>query len=451
MNKCMQILLLSSLFSGPIYAHQLLSDSTIAVQQKNTFQFELPGNIPVVYRKLDGSDIFLIATVFAYGEAHVPKSEQSILGLTVNLMERGSKKWPKDKLYAIMEHYTTRINCNLGVETSSCSLATLTENLEELLPVYASVILEPQLDSKEASLLVQQSQASILGAMQNPESYVNEVVNSLFYGPNHPYWTPMELELSSLKKIDLSRLASTHKNFLLNSQKVIIVVGGMPVEELKSLLTKHLSGLKQGKSRLEAPVHPTYSAKKSFSIHDRDIPTAYIRAKFSLPGITEKDGPATSLMMRILSEELESEIRTKRSLSYSVFAQDISMSAGIGVIHASTSHPKETLEAIVPVIKKIQDEKLSQEELDRHKTVFTTSYFLTLEDHASLAGGLASSQLYFGNSDRLYLMPRELEKLSPDDIQRVARQYLKKFRLGVVFKQKEFKKEWAEKFLKDLK
>jgi predicted Zn-dependent peptidase len=154
--------------------------------------------------------------------------------------------------------------------------------------------------------------------------------------------------------------------------------------------------------------------------------------------------------MRILSEELESEVRTKRSLSYAVYAQQVSLAMGIGVIHASTSRPKETLEAIMPVVKKLRDEKLSKEDLERHKTVFATGYFLTLEEHGSLASSLASSYLYNGNTNRLYDMPRELEKVTPEDIQRLAKQHFKGFRLGVVYRNKDFQKPWAEGFLKAL-
>jgi predicted Zn-dependent peptidase len=93
---------------------------------------------------------------------------------------------------------------------------------------------------------------------------------------------------------------------------------------------------------------------------------------------------------------------------------------------------------------------MSKEDLERHKTVFATGYFLTLEEHSSLASSLASSYLYYGNVERLYQMPREFEKVTPEDIQRLAKEYFKNFRLGVVYKEKSFQKTWADAFLKTL-
>jgi predicted Zn-dependent peptidase len=431
-------------------AKQLVTDATIAMQKQNTEILELPGKVPVIYRRIEGTEIVQIATAMAYGESHVPAAQQPALGVLFELMKRGTKTWPKDKLYALVEKYAASISCGVSIETSACSMATLEEFLPELLPVYASVIQEPAFDATEGQLILQQSEAALKNMTQNPEAYVNEVVNSVFYGGSHPYWMPNEKELEYLKKIQLKDLPALHADVMKKSRKVIVVVGGMPKDKLQKLLTQYLGQLPQGKSDLKAPPAPKFNAKKTFAMANRDIPTAYVRAKFSLPPYTSPDAAAVNLLMRILSEELESEVRTKRSLSYAVYAQQVSLAMGLGVIHASTSHPKETLEAITPVVKKLRDQKLSKEDLERHKTVFATGYFLTLEEHGSLASSLASSYLYNGNTDRLYQMPRELEKVTPEDIQRLAKQYFKDFRLGVVYKEKSFQKPWADGFLKAL-
>ncbi len=451
MKRIMYLMLSLGLSWTPaLFGKQLVSDATISMQKQNTETFELPGKVPVIYRRIEGTEIVQIATAMAYGEAHVPAAQQPAMGVLFELMKRGTKSWPKDKLYALVEKYAASISCGVSIETSACSIATLEEFLPELLPVYASVLQEPAFDPTEGQLILQQSEAGLKSMTQNPEAYVNEVVNSVFYGGSHPYWMPNEKELEFLKNLQLKDLPALHAEVLKKSRKVIVVVAGMPKEKLQKLLTQHLGQLVQGQSQLKAPATPKFNAKKTFALADRDIPTAYVRAKFSLPSYISPDAPAVNLLMRILSEELENEIRTKRSLSYAVFAQQVSLAMGLGVIHASTSRPKETLEAMVPVIKKLRDEKLSKEDLERHKTVFATGYFLTLEEHGSLASALASSYLYDGNVDRLYQMPRNLEKVTPDDIQRLAKKYFKDFRLGVVYKEKSFQKPWADSFLKAL-
>ena len=103
-----------------------------------------------------------------------------------------------------------------------------------------------------------------------------------------------------------------------------------------------------------AVVPPVFEEAKSYAFHDRTLPTAFIRVKFNSPSVTDKDATATRFMYEILSEELGELIRTKRSLSYAVGAYVIQYTAGIGVISASTSKPKETLEAMHEVIAQLK-------------------------------------------------------------------------------------------------
>src|SRR5690606_14571084 len=96
---------------------------------------------------------------------------------------------------------------------------------------------------------------------------------------------------------------------------------------------------------------PSFQKGAPVGFHDLSIPTAYIRIKFNSKSVTDREAVATNLMIKILDEELSEEIRTKRSLSYSVYSYALQFDMGLGVIGASTSKPEETLAAIGEVIE----------------------------------------------------------------------------------------------------
>ena len=435
--------------SAPAYAaKELVNDETIKLQKDSTFELKLDNKIPVTYRQIPGSEIFLIMLGFNFGDAHLAAAERSQLGILTTLMERGSTSYPRDTLFALLEKYATGINCGMGIEQGSCAMSTLNPYVEELLPAFASQVLEPSFDPVETKLVLDQAKAAEAASLQNPESYVNEVVNGIFYGEKHPYWAPQAIKLAALEKVKLDQLKALHQRLLSKVAKRIVVVGSMPPGELLKLLNKNFALLRPAPEVVLNIPRPAYEPKKNFRFAARDIPTSYVRAKFVMPGIDSPDLIAAQLMVHILSEELENEVRTKRSLSYSVYAQVIPYSMGIGVLHASTSKPKETLEVIKPIIQKLKSQTLSKAELEQYKTVFATSYFLNLEEHSSLAMSMANSMHYFNSTDRMYEMPRMLAAITPQDIQKAANTYLKQFRLGVVFKEGGFDSKWAQDFLK---
>jgi predicted Zn-dependent peptidase len=130
-----------------------------------------------------------------------------------------------------------------------------------------------------------------------------------------------------------------------------------------------------------------------------------------------------------------------------VHSYTIQFSTGIGVISASTSKPKETLAAIQKVVEKLKTTRLSKSELDNHKRIYTTTYYLTQEEHSTLAEALSQSEMWFGSTDPLYEMPLELEKVTPTDIQNLAKKLLVNFRIGVVYGKQKFDNKWAQELV----
>ncbi len=406
------IMVLGSLTSQYAWAKSLVSEETIALQKAQTLEFTLSNSIPVIYRYIKGSEIIHITSAMAMGQAHFKGAEQVAFPYMLELAEKASQNWPKEKLRAVLEKYASGIGCQALIEMSSCSLTTLNQSFPELLAVYADILKNPSFDLQEAKLVAQRTEAALQNAHINPEAFVNEVVNSVFYPPEHPYWMPKDKELDYFKSIQHESLPALHRRWLEDSHKVIVVIGGLEVAAIKDLLESHLGALKQGRSKIIAPPVPQFSPKKSFEFAERPIPTAYVRIKYNLPGITSPEAAGLLILSRILSEDLEDEVRTKQSLSYAIYAQNLNLAMGIGVIHASTSQPEKLLLAIRKVIENVRRKPLSERDLQRYKMIFTTSYYLTLEDHSSLAFSLASTFLYFGNYQRLYDFPKELERVT---------------------------------------
>ncbi len=429
-------------------ARELVSPETIQLQTQQTNQFLLSNGLSVVYRKVPDSEIIWLALSFSQGASSLKADEAPLLNTVAQIMEKGSETYPRDRLYALFEKFGTGVNCGFGVESGMCQATFVKQYAGDVLPIFASLVTEPKFEPAEVDIALQQARAANLAANQNPEDYVNEVVNEIFYGQNHPYWRSNAFEKAVLAKAQLKDLKALYKKMMASTGKRLVVVGSMPDDQLKELLEKSFLKINSHATTLTPPKAPRFAKSKDISIVDRDVPTAYLRAKFLVPGALDKDFIRSSLMLHILSEELETEVRTRRSLSYAVYAGQLSYSLGIGILHASTSRPKETLEAMAEVIKNLRTKLISKEDLERYKTVFATSYFLNLEDHGRLGSSLANAYHYHGGPQKLYEYPRVLAQVTPEDIRRVADAYLRQFRLGIVYKKAQFKEADAKAFLK---
>ncbi len=425
--------------------HALGAESSISgTDRKLTSKTWLENGIPVIARETPGSDIVHVEVRFLTGSSHLPAERRAVNLATFSTMPYATKKFSKEKIFSMTEKYSISVNCSGGVEMSACEVEAISEYLPQALDLLLSVVTEPSFNPQDVDLVKKRRVADFQQEMQNPESRVNSVVNTVFYDTNHPYRLLPEDGIKQTESLTAENLRSYY-NTVFDATNIFVTYAGPKISKktlsiLESKLGKLSKIQRQGKS---VPA-PAFNVQNAVAFEHRDIPTAYIRAKFNAPSATATDAAAAEVLFEILSEKLHEEVRTKKSLSYAVHANTLQMNQGIGTISASTSKPKETLETIASVIKGLRDTKISPEELKEYKNVFTTAYYLTMETHDQLAGALSNAQVYFGDASIMYEWPSRIEAVTPEDIQRVAKEILKNFRVGIVYDKEKFKSEWIK-------
>lgn len=428
-------------------ASKLVSAESTSLQKSLTYTAKLSNGIPVVIREIPGSDLVHFQVNFGSGIRDLPSGQKALSQWYWDVAPLAGKGYPKQKVFALTEQYGIQLECTGGIEQSFCGLGTINDYWKDALPLMASIVKTPTLSEKDATLVLDRVKADLRSVPGDPNGYVNEVVNSIFYPKDHPYRLNHDEALKELESLKPKDLKSFHKKVLNANQMSLVVVSSIPRENLIKDLESYFGEIK-GQKRVK-PLVPTpgFSEGSSYTFVDRSVPTAFIKIKMNAPAISDKDAVASLLMFDILSEELGDEIRTKRSLSYAVHAFTIQYSLGIGVISASTSKPKETFEALTQVIENLKIKSFTEEELEEHKNVFATEHYLTQETHASLAGALSSALYYYGDATKYYDVAQKLSAVTPEDIKRLAKSQLINPRVGVIFSRKIFDDSWAKNFI----
>jgi zinc protease len=447
MKKLLLIAALA-LASTPAFGVQLVTDQAIKAQKDLTSVHKLKNGIPVIIRRIPGSDIVQLNVSFASGLKDLPVGKKALNDWFWDVLPLASKSYSRDKVFSLTEKYSLELGCGGGIEVASCGLGTINDYWKESLPLFADLINHPSMNDQDVKLTKDRLVARLRNTPSDPGGYINEIVNSVYYPVGHPYRLNHDEALVELDKLGKQDLVDYHKNVLNAAAMSIVFVGSLPEKQILADLEKAFGKIAKAPVKVVTPLPPPFDPAKSFIFKDRELPTAYIRIKLNAPSILDKDAVATKLLFEILSEELGDLIRTKRSLSYAVHAFAIQYSLGIGVLSASTSKPKETLEAMHEVLEQIKTKAFTAEEIEEYKHVFATSYYQTQETHASLAGALSSAYHFFKNPNEHYELPRKLDKVTAEDIKRLANDVLNDLRVGVIFGRKNFEDSWAQDLIK---
>ena len=135
-----------------------------------------------------------------------------------------------------------------------------------------------------------------------------------------------------------------------------------------------------------------------------------------------------------MSSRLFQNVREKRGLAYAVFSglsayQDtgaLSIYAGCGNDAVS-----ELIDVVVVELRQLRDEPVGVAELRRAKDHLKGSLMLSLESTSSRMSHLARQEIYRDRTDTLDEMLAAIERVSVDDIQRLAHLFFASGSLGV--------------------
>jgi zinc protease len=428
----------------------LVPKESIERAKKQTATYRLRNDIPVIYRHLPNSQLFNAGVVFYQGSRDLELSMPASLdGLTMTVMSKGTDTHPKSELDAMIERLSLEIGCSAAEEFSYCQLGSIREDWQQALKILSSVILEPSFAESEINIAKDQYLAAMRSTLSDPASIASESSEMLFFPVGHPLRRPLLQNLESLPTISRTALVDWHRKLLNANNMAIVVVGDIPKKDLLSAMNAEFGDVKGAEQRRVELDIPKFDKTQSASIIDKPTPTAYVSIKFNAPAADSADASTFGLLVNIVSDLMFDEVRSKRSLSYSVRAAYQRSSVSVGSITASTSKPDDILPAIASVIRKVQTEELSRLDLEERKTVFATHYYASQESNRNFVQTLASNYYWQRDPHYFYEFPERLDKISPTDLMKAAVKWFRDFRVAIVYDPKKVSAKVVESFVND--
>jgi len=235
----------------------------------------------------------------------------------------------------------------------------------------------------------------------------------------------------SLQAVDSATLRDYHRTQFVTSRMLLVVVGNVDRAHIERLVSQSIGRLPRGEYKWTAPPRVPES-QTAVVIERRQLPTNYIIGYYSGPLANGRDYQALRVATSVLTGRMFAEIRTRQNLTYDVHAPFVDRAATAGGLYVSTVAPDTTLKLMRAAIVDLQQGMLDPAGLRQLEDQFITEYFLDNETNAAQADFLARSELYGGDYKEADRFVDELKRVSPEDIQRVARRYMKGFRFAYV-------------------
>jgi zinc protease len=148
--------------------------------------------------------------------------------------------------------------------------------------------------------------------------------------------------------------------------------------------------------------------------------------------LTADDFYAMRIASSILQGRVYTEVRVRRNLSYAPDAFLWSQGANAGGISVTAVDANQAVRVMLGEIARLQQEPVSQVELQGIVQQFLTRYYMGQETNAAQAGELAQGELIGGGWRTSFLMIDRLRAVAPEDVQRVAQKYMRNIQFVVL-------------------
>ena len=329
-----------------------------------------------------------------------------------------------DRLGGNLDAFTTHEMTGFAVKVADRSLP-------EAFDLLADLLAHPRFDQND----LDREQNVILEEMKMVEDTPDELLGELFnaaYFPDHPLGRPIEGTRETISTFDHHTISAFHRSAFGPSNLVVAGAGNIGHDHLVELVGKAFDSEKntdEGSSNwmggeVPNPAAPILIERK------KELEQAHLVIAAPWPDARSSDRYAASLLASVIgggtSSRLWQTIREERGLAYSVGAGGSTFSdVGVFTIYAGTSpeHVDEVVDLSLAEMRRVVADSVSAEELKLAQDQAISSILLGLESSSGRVGALARQEIIHGRRISPSEIIQKLEAVTPDDMQRVARQY----------------------------
>jgi len=401
----------------------------VAPDSATTTKFDVNG-VSVILRRNTATEVVVASLYLLGGTRQLTPATAGIEAMVLATSERGTRHFPG----AAVRQRTARLGSTIGIEASddwsAIGLHAIRATFDSTWAIFADRVMAPTLDPNEFALMRDQFLTIAREKNTQPDDAATELADSLLY-LNHPNSVSPTGTPESISAITVAQLKQYHAQQFVTSRMLLVVVGNVDRAQVERLVRTTLSTMPRGTYKWTSPPAVTTTGR-ALAIDNRSIPTNYLLGYVPGPAATDPDYTALRVATAVLSGRLFTEVRSRRNLSYAVEAPFLERGHAIGGLYVTTGDPNQVLRIMRQELTELQTESVDPVGLKRLEQQFITEYYLKNETNSDQANVLARAELYQGDFRAADRFMDGLRRVTPDDVRRVARQYLKDFRFAYV-------------------
>ena len=403
-------------------------EGAIVDKKSPVFKTILDNGIRLIIKENRSTPVVSVQLSLLGGVRFEEDTQSGISQFAAVMVTKGTKNRSSLEIAKKVERMAGSLNGFSGNNSFGLTFTFLSQHFEEAFDLFTEVVRHPSFDKEE----MEKRRRLIMAAIQQQEDDLGRLVFKLFRKTlfeKHPYQRDTLGTLESVQRMTPGDLKEYYQHLLTPENIVFTVVGDVNEREVVRAVQKGLGDLNKGSFSppsvpQESPLEKTRRAEISKSKEQAHFVLGFLGTTFH-----HKDRHALEILDAALSGQggrLFRELRDKESLAYALdFVAQPNYDPGYIGVYMGT-HPKKletAIESVLRELKKVKEEGLTEEEVGRAKKYLVGNFEIGLQTDAAQANQMSLDELYGQGFDHYQKYPQEIQKVTRDDVNRVAEKY----------------------------
>ncbi len=247
----------------------------------------------------------------------------------------------------------------------------------------------------------------------------------------HPYsWSVIGHE-SDIAAWSLEDLRQYHSTYYAPNNAVVVIAGDVKLAEVKAMADKYFAPIPaKAPPREIKTVEPEQKGERRVFVKKASVSTPNVMLAYHIPASSHKDNYALDLLAAILGEGnssrlYQSLVNNQIALGAETYMPE-SFDPNLFYIYgvaAADIDAAQLEQSMLAEITKVSANGVTVAELEKAKNLRLMDFYRTMETINGKANTIGTYELFKGSYEKLFTAPEEYNKVTPEDLQRVASQY----------------------------
>ena len=437
-------LLLVALVAGPAQAQEIgTSDYDVEnltypelgeIDTPEPRRIELDNGLVIFLLEDDELPLISASARVGTGSVYEPAEMVGLASVTGTVMRTGgTAAMSADSINQVLERLGASVESGIGSTSGSVSMSTLSEHVDRVLPIFADVLRQPAFAQDKIDLAKNQRKSAIARRNDNAPSIAAREMDKLIYGADSPY--ARTTEYYTIDRIERDNVVDFHETYFHPNNTILSVWGDFDADAMEERL-REAFGDWQPAEDFERPMPPAPTATRARSVNlvqKDDVTQSSVRmGHIGELRRDSEDYPAAQVMSRVLGAaftgRLFRNLRTDQGLAYATggvySAGYTGPRAFFALVRTQNSSTVEAAQGMIDNVRSMQTDAPTAEEVNRAKDSYLNSFVFNFDTESEILGRQMTYEYYGYPSDFLEQTRRGIQDVTPDDVYRVAQQYL---------------------------